>query len=548
MYWQSLHRVPASMSAVILLLSLTVPGQSHPLHTQGIWTSTTGDTQQVTNLLAQLEPNNLSQQQPEPLEPVNFVNELSDIRPNDWAIQAVQNLAERYGCLLAYPNGTYRGRQVISRYEFAASLNECLERIQEIGTTINAEDLARLRRLQEEFARELAHLNRRVDALAVRRDQRETNQFSTTSKLQGETSLFFTGVMGDEKADGSGEDVEDNSVFQYRTRLILNTSFTGRDLLKTFLVAGNSTALGADVTGTNMTRLAFDLNTNNDVRLGKMFYRFPISENLNLNIDAVGGGFNANMPTFNEFFTPEITGALSRFGRFNPIYRQGLGGAGATLSYNLNDATSLSLAYLAPDAGLARSGNGLFNGRLAGLAQLGIEPTDNLRLGLTYVRSYYPGGKVSVSGEMGSRLANQPFGQTVTSANHLGVQTAWRVSPNLTLGSWAGLTFAQAEDYGMDVNQGDDATIFNWAFTLAASNLDSKGSRAGIVVGQPPKVTHNDGGDEDGDTAWHFEGFYRYQLTDGIGIEPGFLVIVNPEHNADNSTSWLVNIRTIFLF
>jgi hypothetical protein len=502
--------------------------------------------------IEQYNPLNLSQQQSEPLERVNFVNDLSDVRPTDWAFQALLSLNQRYGCLLAYPDGTYRGNRAMTRYEFAAGLNECIEQIQiliqEASTEIDAEDLAQLQRLQAEFAGDLARLRRDVDAIEGTVTSLETDRFSTTTKLQGEASLFVTGAIGEKKADGSGSELEENTVFQYRSRLILNTSFTGRDLLKTFLVAGNSTPLGANVTGTNMTRLAFDLNTNGDVRHGKMFYRFPLGENLKINIDAIGGGFNANMPTFNEFFTPEITGALSPFGRFNPIYRQGLGGSGATVTYNLSDAFNLSLGYLAPNAQQPIPGKGLFNGSFAGLGQLAIKPTDNLRFGLTYVHSYHPGNRVFLSGQTGSRLANQPFGQTATSANHFGFQTSYRVDSNLTLGGWAGLTLAQAEDAGIGVNKGDEATIFNWAVTLAASNLDSRGSRAGIVVGQPPKVTSSDSGSEEQDTAWHFEGFYRYQISNKIGIEPGFLLIVNPEHNADNDSIWMGNIRTIFLF
>jgi carbohydrate-selective porin OprB len=110
------------------------------------------------------------------------------------------------------------------------------------------------------------------------------------------------------------------------------------------------------------------------------------------------------------------------------------------------------------------------------------------------------------------------------------------------------MTLANAEDSTAQVNSGDDATIWNWAVTLAVSNLDKKGSQAGLVVGQPPKVTQNDGGEEDGETAWHVEGFYRYQVTEGIAIEPGIVTVFNPEHEGNNDAVVVGNIRTIFLF
>jgi hypothetical protein len=544
-FWQKSRRTAIATGTIVatLFLSTPVPGSAHS------GSSPDRDPRgsaRPSNLL------HLSQQTPSPLQQVNSVSDLSDVRPTDWAFAALQSLAQRYNCLLAYPDNRYQGDRSLTRYEFAAGLNLCLNRIAESignsGADLEGEDLSRIRRLQAEFSSELATLRGRVDALEIRTDSLAANQFSATTQLVGEASFFLSGALGDEKANDSGESVQENTTLDYRSRLIFNTSFTGKDLLKTFLVSANSARLGGEVTGTNMTRLAFDVNTNGSVILGKTFYRFPVGDNWRVNVDAVGGGFNANVPTFNEFFTPEITGALSRFGRFNPIYRQGLGGSGLTLTYSPNSAISLSLGYLAPDASEPTGGNGLFDGRFAALGQVAFKPSDRFRVGVTYVRSYAPGSQVAVSGAIGSQLANRPFGETATSADHFGVQTSVGIGSHLILGGWAGLTLARAEDKGVGVRQGDDATIFNWAVTLAAPNLDDRGSRAGIVLGQPPKVTDNDGGESDEDTSFHFEGFYRYQIAPGIAIEPGFLAIVNPEHDADNDAIWIGNLRTIFLF
>ena len=37
-------------------------------------------------------------------------------------------------------------------------------------------------------------------------------------------------------------------------------------------------------------------------------------------------------------------------------------------------------------------------------------------------------------------------------------------------------------------------------------------------------------------------------MNDNIAINPGFFVIFNPEHDADNDTIWVGTIRTIFEF
>ncbi|NEP42156.1 MAG: iron uptake porin [Okeania sp. SIO2H7] len=489
----------------------------------------------------------------DPVGQVTSVSQLSDVEPTDWAFQALQSLVERYGCIAGYPDGTYRGNRAMTRYEFAAGLNACLERITELIAASTAdlvvrEDLGILQRLQEEFAAEIATLRGRIDVLEARTSELEVNQFSTTTKLRGEATFALSDTFGDEKAGGG--DLDSEVVLNNRVRLNFNTSFTGRDLLKVRLDAINTVPFGVGITGTNMTRLAFQRNTNNVFDVGKLFYRFPVGNKLRVHIDAAGGRFNMNASNnFNRLFANAITGSISRFGRFNPIYAQGARGAGITVVYNFNKSASLSLGYLARNADNPTEGNGLFNGSYAALAQLDIRPSDRLSFGLTYVRAYYPKNQLFVSGATGSRRANAPFGGlTPTSADHLGFQTSWKVSQSLTISGWSGLTFATAEDDVGRARKGDNATVFNWAVTLGFTDFLKEGSLLGFVVGNPPKVTDNDGGLEDEDTAWHLEGFYRFQVNDNIAINPGILAVVNPEHNDENDTIWVGTLRFIFQF
>ena len=174
---------------------------------------------------------------------VTSVSQLSDVRPTDWAFTALQSLVERYGCIAGYPDRTFRGKQATSRYEFAAGLNACLDKINEIisaglADKVSKEDLATLRRLQEEFAAELATLRGRVDALDSKVAKLEAQQFSTTTKLSGEAIMSVQGANN----NLSGTPTSTNIFVSSRVRLDLNTSFTGSDLLKTRLEVGNGTA------------------------------------------------------------------------------------------------------------------------------------------------------------------------------------------------------------------------------------------------------------------------------------------------------------------
>ncbi|VEP18369.1 conserved exported hypothetical protein [Hyella patelloides LEGE 07179] len=519
----------------------------------------------------EIEPKS-STKAPQPLGQINSVSQLRDISPEDWAYEALRGLTDRYfdarslapdgdagshRCIVGFPNATYRGEQVITRYEFAAGLNSCLQQIERLIASSEAvveEDIQTIQKLVQEFEAELATIGTRLDSLEGRTAFLEDSQFSTTTKLVGEAVFSVSGAFGDEKANDSGEDLEDQIVFNNRVRLNFNTNFTGKDLLKVRLDALNTVPFGVNVTGTNMTRLAFERNTNNSLVIGKLFYRFPLTEKLRFHIDATRGRFNLNASdNFNKLFANAITGSISRFGRFNPIYIQGAGGAGITAVYDFSDSVSLTLGYLARNADNPNEGDGLFNGSYAALAQLAVKPIDNLDLGLTYVRAYYPQDEAFVSGLTGSQLANTPFGEVATSADHFGIQSSFRISSSINLSGWAGLTLANAKSNGVgfndaDVNRDDDATIFNWAVTLGVTDLGKEGSLAGLVIGNPPRVTSNDSGSENNDISWHLESFYRYPVSNNISINPGLLVVINPEGDNDNDTIYVGTIRTIFQF
>ncbi|NMG07064.1 iron uptake porin [Brasilonema sp. UFV-L1] len=507
---------------------------------------------------------------------VTSVSQFSDVQPTDWAFQALQSLVERYGCIAGYPNGTYRGNRALTRYEFAAGLNACLDRVNELIATATAdlvrkEDLTTLQRLQEEFSAELATLRGRVDALEARTAELEANQFSTTTKLVGEAIFNVSGAFGDEKAVPSGaarnnSDVEDNIVFSDRVRLNLNTSFFGSDQLQTRLQARNtfqndggstsSTNPRPNVTGTSMTRLGFDGNNNNDIEIDKLNYAFNLGSAARVKIDAFGGELYENINTFNPDFASSGRGAISRYGRFSPIYRQGNGGSGATLTLNPKGPITVSAAYLAARANNPNDGSGLFDGSYAAVGQISFQPTQAFNVGLTYARTYQNRGEGNVGSinlfdSTGSQYANNPFNDAALTADNYGVQASLRLGPKVTLGGWYGYSEAEAVS---GTREGDNAYFEYWAATVSFKDFGRQGSVLGFVFGQPPKATGNEFVQTNGvrrqdrDTSYHLEALYRLQLTDNIAVTPGVLVIFNPEHNDRNDTVYVGTLRTTFTF
>lgn len=491
---------------------------------------------------------------------VTSVSQFSDVQPTDWAFQALQSLVERYGCIAGYPNGTYRGNRALTRYEFAAGLNACLDRVNELIATATAnivtkEDLATLQRLQEEFSAELATLRGRVDAVEARTAEIEANQFSTTAKLKGEVIFALSQAFGDQVA-GSTEDLDTNTTFTDRVRLDIDSSFTGSDKLRVRLEARNVTQFNTGVTGTNMTRLGFDGEDDNDFQIGELWYQFPLGDALRVHIDAVGGEYNDNLNNFNPAFESSGGGAISRYGRFSPIYRQG-DGAGITLTFAPKSPISASVGYLAENNSNPGLGTGVFNGSYAAIGQIGFQPSKSFGVGLTYARTYQNNeGGVNLFSSTGSAFANNPFATTVdedgddvgfaTTANHYGVQASISPSSKFAVSGWAGYSDATAK---AGPNQGDDAEMFYWAASLALRDLGTKGSTLGVIFGQPPRVTNNDiAAREDQDTSYHLEALYKLPINDNIAITPGVLVIFNPEHNNDNDTIYVGTLRTTFKF
>jgi Carbohydrate-selective porin, OprB family/S-layer homology domain len=488
---------------------------------------------------------------------VTSVSQLSDVKPSDWAFQALQSLVERYGCIVGYPDRSYRGNRALTRYEFAAGLNACMDKVNELiaASTSNLakkEDLAMLKKLQDEFAAEIATLRGRVDGIEAKVGTLEKQQFSTTTKLKGEVIFGVSGVQGNQKSTATGlpavkPGLDENTTFAYRARVGLSTSFNGKDQLFTRLQARNIPNFQG-ATGTNMSRLSYEggATAGGSVDIDKLYYRFNVSDKLRVTVDAVGSEFYTNVDPLNPGLASDSQGSISRFGRFNPIYRYGQGGAGVTANIKLTDQISVDAGFTADNAAVTTPGNGLFNGSSAALAQINFKPSKELGLALTYVRGYdkSAAGPVSVTSGTGSVFANQPFGAVSTSSNNFGLEASYKLNPGINLAGWAGWT--RARNFTTPTQ---NATVWNWAVAATFPDLGKKGSMAGLIFGMPPKATKNDiAARRNVDTSYHLEALYRYQLNDKVSITPGLVVLFNPEHNKLNDTIYVGTVRTTFSF
>ena len=552
LFWRALKAVPAVVAGSLVATNATL-AQSVPASEANNVDSTLEQINHYQN-----SGGNASMSQ------VTNVNQLRDVSPADWAYEALRSLVDRYGCIVGYPNQTYRGNQALSRYEFAAGLNSCLNQIERLIASSEAvvrEDIDTINRLTQEFEAELATLGGRVDNLESRTAFLEDHQFSTTTKLNGEVIFAIADTFGD-VAQENGEDDPTEVTFSDRVRLNFDASFYGDDRLRVRLEANNVPEFNQD-TGFNATRLGFDGEDNNNIEITDLHYNFAIGENLRAYVGASGLDIDDIFDVTNPVLESSGTGALSRFSRRNPLVFRGAEGTGAGFNYTIGEKFTVSGLYLAEtdDAsdpsnpvinadGDNEEENGLFNGSFSTGAQVKYEVNESIDVALTYVYEYQEAGEIDLGGGTTSGLAVFDSVNDVR-AHKFGLGSSFELGERFVLAAWGGLSFAsevEPDDAPEGFEEGD-ATLFTVGANFSVLDLGKEGAVLSIAGGIPPKVTDSDPGDaEDDDTTFLLEALYKFPVNDNILITPGAYVVFNPAHDDDNDTVFVGVIRTTFKF
>ncbi|MCP9777637.1 MULTISPECIES: iron uptake porin [unclassified Cyanobium] len=470
---------------------------------------------------------------------VTSVTQFSDVQPTDWAYQALSNLVEKYGCVAGYPNGTYKGGQAMTRYEAAALLNACLDRVTEVTDE--------LQRLMEEFKAELATLRGRVDGLEKKVGVLEAQQFSTTTKLRGEVSMI---IGGSPNYDGDGST---KTTFNYDVRLSFDTSFTGKDLLRTRLRSGNFLD---DPFGSSGNVFKLDkaeenaVDGGNAVSIDRLFYTFPVGNEVKLTVGALAR--NTEMLTFLptayksdilDFFN--LAGATGTYNKAT--------GAAAGLSWKQkvkkgNPFVSFDVNWVSQDGG---EGDGFANSQIGAfesegaqniLAQLGVKGQN---WGAAVAYRY---------GSENARLRdpNSPssdFFRTVGAgqdSNSVSLAGFWEPMDAKWLPSISG-GFSYTNYTSGDTQPSAD--IWSWMVGLQWKDVFAKGNSAGFAVGSPLYVTSSSDNGVDQTPGYMYELFYRFRVSDNISVTPAVFWITKNynDGNAGEGTYGGV-IQTTFRF
>jgi Carbohydrate-selective porin, OprB family len=561
----------------------------------------------------------------------------ADVRRTDAVYQTLQTLNAKYDCIPSNSAIFNTKKKVISRAEFAAGASSCIQSIEELvarrprkavkkrrvvapapepvqqvvppsipepapvappapvsppappepqeeaQVPVTQQDLDGVKALINAFGEDLQAMDSRIKKAS----------FSTTTKLVGEGIINFGGYGG---VPSNATRLDSNNFFTNRLRLNFDTSFMGKDRLRSRLQARDTTNLGGGTaTSTNMLRLGFDGGGagdggDNNSFLSLFQYDFPLGDQTKIRIATTGYEFNDNQPTLNPQLSSSANGSISRFGRFNPIFRLSGDGAAVNLSHKLSDELSLDVGYAVPGSGpvagnataTVTPNNGFFKGQNAILSQLTYAPSKEFSVAALYGRTYNNAG--GLFGSTGSAAANNPFSTTAisssiatattnpsvssptgsaanntllsatgnqnTTADHYSFLATYKLSDDAVISGWAG--FVQASQ----VTGGGTASMSNYAVTLAFPNFGAEGNVLGFVFGIPPKlnsrtftvgtVTNTTTGNPD--TSYHLEAVYKVKLNDNMDVTPGILLVTNPEHNSANPTEYVGTLRTTFRF
>jgi hypothetical protein len=454
---------------------------------------------------------------------VTSISQFSDVRPTDWAYQALSNLVDRYGCVAGYPNGTFGGGKAMTRFEAAALLNACLDRV--------SETTDELRRLLNEFQGELAVLRGRVDGLEKRVGVLQAQQFSTTTKLKGEANFVLGGVNGAQLRNGTQVG---NTAFNYDLRLNFDTSFTGKDLLRTRLRSGNFSSQPFGSSG-SLFKLDKAETTADGVIIDRLYYSFPA---LAKGVTVTAGALvrNTEMTWIPSAYKSEILDFFQVAGApgvYNKATGQGFG-----IQYvqpGKKGGIVAGLNYVAQDGD--NSQTGVFNstGGLNTLAQLGYRaPNWGVAFGYRYgtqgtrIRTYN-----GLNGANGTLGANQGSNGYAINAYWQPVQSG--IVPSVSL--------AYGWNYVAGPSTPNNATNSQtWMAGLQWNDVFAKGNGAGFAVGQPGNAQ----GLSANATMW--EVFYKYRVSDNISITPALFYVSNNQAFSGTSSNVGGVIQTKFTF
>ncbi|WP_310412501.1 iron uptake porin [Chamaesiphon sp. OTE_8_metabat_110] len=519
----------------------------------------------------------------------------TDLPIPEWALSALQQLDDRYNCI---EESTDLARGV-TRAKFAERLNICLSLANEsipVPTPATKAELETIQKLQAEFATELTALRGRVEAIEAKTEILKQQQFSATTKLSAQVWVNFTGAFTSNSITaerslaqgGTNAFIPPARVNGVPTRvqlrdtnptvsnylfLTLNSSFTGKDMLVTQLVAGNANSpanqlvssgffntWGVPITDQTGTPQA----GSNAVYLRELSYSFPINDRVRV---SVGPRLNTYRYFDQNRFTNFLTGAGSFNSSGSTLFAAIDRGSGAVVSWNISSQFRFNAGYLAENTEFLSAANGfntssnpaagLFGSTNQVIGELAYSPSKDLNLKLLYSRSLIRPYNGFIGGAVGEPLpygyADDGFGGRLNDApaDTFVANFDWLLTPQV--GVFGRYSYGNTGIIPVNsARAGGNTTVQSIQLGLGFPDLGKKGALGTISYLIPHSYL---GGREfllsgggDGGKQQELEVAYYYPASENIAIVPAFYAIFNPNNFQTNSPVYIGNVRMQFSF
>jgi hypothetical protein len=354
----------------------------------------------------------------------------------------------------------------------------------------------------------------------------EATQFSTTTKLKGEATFVLGGVPG--LVTNKGADVG-NTTFNYDVRLNFDTSFTGKDLLRTRLRSGN---FSSDPFGSSSSLFKLDKAESfaDQVVLDRLYYQFPVAEGLTLT--AGPKVRNTEIAWVPSVYRSEILDFF-QLGGASGVYNKATG-AGFGAQYAGKGGLVAGLNYVAQEGDDSETGVFNSDGALNFMAQLGYRaPQWGAAVAYRYGTE---GSRARTFNALGGGSGALVSGQE---SNSVAINAYWQPSES-------GFIPSISAGYGYNGVSGDGAVTGatdsdSWFVGLQWSDVFAEGNTAGVAVGQPGNSEFV------GDDAAMLEVFYKYQVSNNISITPALFYVSN-DQRFQGESSWGGVVQTKFTF
>ena len=498
-------------------------------------------------------------------ESYSNISQLLDVSHQDWAFTALQLIANRYKCLTGDRDLNYQGDRNLTRYEFAAAIRACSDRLTQqlqitIKNKISQADLLTLQKLQTDFAIELSSLTHIVTNLEAKTTNVESKSFSPTTKLNGVAIMSIATYASKTDFAQPATDVEQNSIISNQlthntnviaiARLNLSTSFSGEDLLYTRLEAGNSgVSIGslleqpAQFIGYSGFASSSGLEyggISSEFYLGALRYTFPIGRDIQATIAPV---LSLNdYFDLNSFSNDETKDFSTSIFISNPLLLPVNDGTGGLVEWNPNQGDwTMRVGYVTTGAGfptvdpIQNINQGLFGDPYQAIAELEFAPKDAQENTPVSIRLQYTNGSVNnldynIGGLNFEWMLNKGFavfGRYGFGSIHNRDNPIRDVLP----------TYINANFGGNAINPQ------TWSLGLAFPDLFTEGGLGAIAIGQP-FIDGNVGNA----TQTNLELFVKFPITSQITITPNLQVIFNPNNNSTNDSITILSLRTVFSF